>query len=84
VSRVNSIEKLRTFDTGTLGAHPILNPTSGSVGQGTLTGQFFLNDTAAKFEGELIITGLTINSSFDGLVEASITFQGSGAATYTA
>lgn len=73
-----------TSSTGTLGAHPILNPTSGSVGASTLTGQFFLNDTAAKFEGELIITGLTINSSFDGLVEASISFQGSGAATYTA
>lgn len=70
--------------TGTLGAHPILNPTSGTVGESTLTGEFYLNNTAGKFAGELIITGLTINSSFDGMVEASISFQGSGAVTYTA
>lgn len=73
-----------TSSTGTLGGHPILNATSGTVGASTLTGEFYLNDTAAKFSGELIITGLTINSSFDGMVEASISFQGSGACTYTA
>ncbi len=33
------------------------------------------------YTGTAIITGTTINSSFDGLVESSITFQGTGALT---
>ena len=31
------------------------------------------------FTGSAIVTGLTVNSSFDGMVEASITLQGTGA-----
>lgn len=33
--------------------------------------------------GSAIVTGRTINSSFDGMVEASITVQGNGALTST-
>ena len=32
--------------------------------------------------GTVIITGYSINGSFDGLIEASISFQGTGALTY--
>ena len=35
------------------------------------------------YGGTAIVTGRTINSSFDGLVEASLTIQGSGALTET-
>lgn len=35
------------------------------------------------YTGSAIVTGLTINSSFDGMVEASITLQGSGALSNT-
>ena len=35
------------------------------------------------YSGTAIVTGRTINSSFDGLVEASLTIQGSGALTET-
>ena len=35
------------------------------------------------YGGTAIVTGRTINSSFDGLVEASLTLQGSGALTET-
>jgi predicted secreted protein len=70
--------------TGTIATHAVLNPTSGTVGQTTLTVELFLADTAGKFSGEVIITGFTVNSSMDGMVEASISFQGSGACTYTA
>ncbi|HAU67176.1 MAG TPA: hypothetical protein DCW52_02130 [Gammaproteobacteria bacterium] len=35
------------------------------------------------YGGSAIVTGRTINSSFDGLVEASLTIQGSGALTET-
>ena len=70
--------------TGTIATHAVLNPTSGTVGQGTLTVELFLADAAGKFSGEVIITGFTVNSSMDGMVEASISFQGSGACTFTA
>jgi predicted secreted protein len=70
--------------TGTVATHAVLNPTSGTVGQTTLSVELFLADTAGKFSGEVIITGFTVNSSMDGMVEASISFQGSGACTYTA
>lgn len=70
--------------TGTIATHAVLNPTSGTVGQSTLTVELFLADAAGKFSGEVIITGFTVNSSMDGMVEASISFQGSGACTFTA
>jgi len=69
--------------TGTFATHTVLNPTSGTVGQGTLSVELYLNDTAGKFAGEVIVTGFTVNSSLDGMVEASISFQGSGAVTFT-
>jgi predicted secreted protein len=70
--------------TGTIATHAVLNPTSGTVGQSTLSVELYLADTAGKFAGEVIITGFTVNSSMDGMVEASISFQGSGACTFTA
>jgi predicted secreted protein len=71
-------------NTGTIATHAVLNPTSGTVGQSTLTVELYLADTAGKFAGEVIITGFTVNSTMDGMVEASISFQGSGACTFTA
>ena len=68
--------------TGTIATHAVLNPTSGTVGSGTLTFEGYLADTAGKFSGEVIITGFTVNSSMDGMVEASISFQGSGVLSY--
>ena len=70
--------------TGHLAVHTVLNPTSGAVGNGTLTFEGYLADTAGKFSGEVIVTGFTVNATMDGMVEASISFQGSGACTYTA
>jgi len=70
--------------TGHLAVHTVLNPTSGTVGSGTLTFEGYLADTAGKFSGEVIVTGFTVNSAMDGMVEASISFQGSGACAYTA
>ena len=69
--------------TGTIATHTVLNPTSGTVGLGTLTVELFLADTAGKFSGEVIITGFTVNTTMDGMVEASISFQGSGQCTFT-
>tara|TARA_R110000772_G_scaffold17682_5_gene49190 strand:+ start:791 stop:1219 length:429 start_codon:yes stop_codon:yes gene_type:complete len=61
-----------------------LNPTLEGVGSDPYTIELYLNDTANKFSGECIITGFSVNSTMDGMVEASISFQGSGAATYAA
>ena len=36
-----------------------------------------------KLEGNIIVTGLSITSSMDGVVEASISFQGTGALALT-
>jgi predicted secreted protein len=76
------------FDSASSGGHfnthAVLNPTSGTVGQATLTFEGYLADAAGKFSGEVIITGFTVTASMDGMVEASISFQGSGACTYTA
>lgn len=70
--------------TGGASAIAALNPTGTSVGAAPITVELYLNDTAGKFAGEAIITGFTVNSSMDGMVEASISFQGSGACTFTA
>lgn len=39
--------------------------------------------TGVKLSGDVIITGHSITSNFDGMVEASVTFQGDGALTIT-
>ena len=42
------------------------------------------SDTADTYlTGSIIVTGKTVTASFDGMVEASITFQGNGALTTT-
>lgn len=61
-----------------------------TAGQGALTvaAEVTINfypegDTSGDtyYTGAAIVTGRTINSSFDGLVEASLTLQGNGALT---
>ena len=74
----------------------VLNPTltSGTgikaVGGTGVVLEFYLgstggtdNNTANKFTGTAIVTGFTVNSSMDGMVEASISFQGSGACVFS-
>ena len=39
--------------------------------------------TGIKLSGEIIVTGHSITSNFDGMVEASVSFQGTGALTKT-
>lgn len=69
--------------TGGASVIAALNPTQLLVGAGTVTVEFFLDGTSDKFAGECIVTGFTINSSMDGMAEASISFQGSGTCTFT-
>ena len=69
--------------TGGASVIAALNPTGLLVGASTVTMELFLNGTSDKFAGEAIITGFTVNSTMDGMVEASISFQGSGSCTFT-
>lgn len=39
--------------------------------------------TGSNWNGDIHVTGYSISASFDGLVEASISFQGTGQLTYT-
>jgi hypothetical protein len=72
--------------TGGANAIAALNPTGIAVGAaaGSVTVELYLNDTAGKFAGECVVTGFTVNSTMDGMVEASISFQGNGSVTFTA
>jgi predicted secreted protein len=64
-----------------------LNPTVGSVGAAPVELKVFpegatVGTTDKVMTGNIIITGYTVNGSFDGMVEASISFQGTGALSY--
>jgi hypothetical protein len=75
------------FDTN----ETTFNPSAGLVGGAPINVKFYVeygtdgtgtgNDTV--FTGSAIVTGYTVNSSMDGMVEASLSFQGSGATTFS-
>jgi len=64
--------------------------TGGTVGSGAVAVVFALDSTSQgntllkKLSGNCIVTGFSVNSSMDGMVEGTISFQGSGALTYSA
>ena len=58
-----------------------LNPTTGLVGASGVAVKFYIEQNYSStsdyaFTGDVIVTGYTVNSSMDGMVEASISFQG--------
>ena len=69
--------------TGGASVIAALNPTQLLVGGSTTTIELYLDGTNDKFAGEVIITGFTVNSSLDGMAEASLSFQGSGPCVFT-
>jgi hypothetical protein len=77
-------------DTSTSGfdaAETTFNPTVGLVGAAGVAGKFYVEYLASGndqvFQGNLIVTGYTVNSSMDGMVEASISFQGTGGVAFS-
>jgi len=68
------------------GTNDIDGELFGAVGDdGTSIVVYPLGDSGgsdAVWRGNIVVTGYTINGSFDGLIEASISFQGTGALTY--
>jgi predicted secreted protein len=64
------------------------NPTAGLVGASGVAVKLYIAENYSSaldyaFTGNVIVTGYTVNSSMDGMVEASISFQGTGAVTYS-
>jgi hypothetical protein len=67
------------------------NPTDSAtlVGASGVAGKFYVDldnsgtNADKVFTGNLIVTGYSINSSFDGMVEATVSFQGTGGLTYS-
>lgn len=56
---------------------------------GVVTADFYpdVSVTATKFSGNIVVTSFAVTASYDGLVTASVAFQGTGAlaaATYSA
>ena len=78
------------FDTAQFDTNEAkFNPTAGLVGASGVAVKLYLEENYGgtsndyAFTGNVIVTGYTVNSSFDGLVEASISFQGTGAAAFS-
>jgi predicted secreted protein len=63
------------------GMNPTVSGTS-EVGKVPAAVVFYPAGTGAGFSGNVVITGYTVNASYDGLIEASVSFQGSGALSY--
>ena len=70
------------------GAESTFNPNVGPVGAAGVAVKFYLEQNYSStsdyaFTGDVIVTGYTVNSSMDGMVEASISFQGTGATAFS-
>lgn len=70
------------------GAESTFNPTAGLVGASGVALKLYIEQNYSgtsdyAFTGNIIVTGYTVNSSMDGMVEASISFQGTGATTFS-
>jgi hypothetical protein len=72
------------------GAETVFNPTATNVGASAavVAVKFYLENNYSStsdyaFTGDVIVTGYTVNSSMDGMVEASISFQGTAGTTFS-
>ena len=74
------------FDTAEATFNPCKDASGNIVGGAPVAVKFYVREAAdstdVAFTGNVIVTGYTVNSSMDGLVEASISFTGSGPVVY--
>jgi predicted secreted protein len=61
----------------------LIQGTVGDTGD-VVTVILYPEGTGANWTGDVVLTGYSISASFDGMIEASVSFQGTGALTYTA
>ena len=61
------------------------NPTVGSVGatNKVVTLEIYPEGSGSKWSGEVLVTGYTVTGTFDGMIEASISFQGTGSLSWS-
>ena len=72
------------FRDDNVGQVELFNAIGGTGSAGTAIELYPSGETTGvKLNGNVIITGHSITSNFDGMVEASVTFQGDGALTRT-
>jgi len=75
------------FDESEYSTVTQLNPTSGAVGDAPIAMKLYIDDDASNdvilWANTVIVTGFSVTSSMDGMVEASLSFQGSGALGYS-
>ena len=75
------------FDPVNFDGNVAFNPTGGTVGEGTVAGKFYIDQDASDdivfYANAMIVTGFSVSSAMDGMVEASISFQGSGASGFS-
>jgi hypothetical protein len=75
------------FDPDNFSGNAAFNPTSGTVGEATIAGKFYIDQDATNdivfYANAMVVTGYSVTSSMDGMVEASISFQGSGASGFS-
>ena len=75
------------FNTDDYQANVIITSTSAAaIGSAPIGVKFYLDQDASAdvvLYGNGIITGYSVSSSMDGLVEATISFQGSGPIKYS-
>lgn len=62
-----------------------MNPTIGSVGAANkvVTLKIYPTGSGTSWNGEVLVTGYTVTGSFDGMIEASISFQGTGSISWS-
>jgi predicted secreted protein len=65
----------------------IFSLTGVAVGTDPIVGKFYVRDGAGStdvaYTGTVLVTGYSVTSNMDGLVEASISMQGSGALAFS-
>ena len=75
------------FDSTEFAADNVFNPTNGTVGTAGVAAKLYLDEDSSNdvliFANSIIVTGYSVTSSMDGMVEASISFQGNGAIGYS-
>ena len=61
----------------TLGWNPAVTGTT-EVGKAAVAIKIYPEGTGSNWNGNIVITGYSVSASMDGLIEATVSFQGSG------
>lgn len=74
------------FNTSDVQANLLVAGSSSTVGGAPVAVKFYIDSDASNdvvFYGNGVITGYSVSSSMDGLVEATVSIQGSGSVSFS-